>query len=105
MAARGSRVRSRRFAQSFQWVDPRLALQKVAAILRKGGRLALLANRIMPTAPTQQDLDEINADYLDVTATSIVNAEVEVVALIEECGFPSNDGAASNRCTTPPRTT
>ena len=58
------------FAQSFQWVDPRLALQKVAAILRKGGRLALLANRIMPTAPTQQDLDEINADYLDVTATS-----------------------------------
>ena len=93
------------FAQSFQWVDPRLALQKVAAILRKGGRLALLANRIMPTAPTQQDLDEINADYLDVTATSIVNAEVEVVALIEECGFPSNDGAASNRCTTPPRTT
>jgi len=80
-------------------------LQKVAAILRKGGRLALLANRIMSTAPTQQDLDEINADYLDVTATSIVNAEVEVVALIEECGFPSNDGAASNRCTTPPRTT
>jgi SAM-dependent methyltransferase len=93
------------FAQSFQWVDPRLALQKVAAILRKGGRLALLANRIIPTAPTQHDLDEINADYLDVTATSIVNAEVEVVALIEECGFPSNDGAASNRCTTPPRTT
>jgi len=65
----------------------------------------LLANRIMPTAPTQQDLDEINADYLDVTATSIVNAEVEVVALIEECGFPSNDGAASNRFTPPPRTT
>jgi SAM-dependent methyltransferase len=93
------------FAQSFQWIDPRLALQKVAAILRKGGRLALLANRIMPTAPTQQDLDEINADYLDVTATSIVNAEIEVVALIEECGFPSKDGAASNRCTTPPRTT
>jgi SAM-dependent methyltransferase len=25
------------FAQSFHWVDPRLALQKVAAILRKGG--------------------------------------------------------------------
>ena len=75
------------FAQSFHWVDPRLALQKVAAILRTGGRLALLANRIRPTAPTQQDLDEINADYLDVTATSIVNAEVEVVALVEECGF------------------
>jgi SAM-dependent methyltransferase len=75
------------FAQSFHWVDPRLALQKVAAILRPGGRLALLANRIVPTAPTQQDLDAINADYLDVTATSIVNTEDEVTVLIEECGF------------------
>ena len=75
------------FAQSFHWVDPRPALQKIAAILRPGGRLALLANRIVPTAPTQQDLDEINADYLDVTTTSIVNAEDEVTALVEECGF------------------
>jgi SAM-dependent methyltransferase len=75
------------FAQSFHWVDPRLALRKVAAILRPGGQLALLANRIVPTAPTQQELDEINADYLDVTARSIVNAEEEVTALVEECGF------------------
>jgi SAM-dependent methyltransferase len=75
------------FAQSFHWVDPRPALQKVAAILRPDGRLALLANRIVSTAPTQQDLDEINADYVDVTATSIVNAEAEVMVLIEECGF------------------
>ena len=75
------------FAQSFHWVDPRPALQKVSAILRPGGQLALLANRIVPTAPTQQDLDEIIADYLDVTARSIVNAEDEVTALIEECGF------------------
>jgi len=75
------------FAQSFHWVDPRPALQKVAAILRPGGRLALLANRIVPTAPTQQDLDEINADYVDVTATPDVNAENEVTVLIEECGF------------------
>lgn len=75
------------FAQSFHWVDPRPALQKVAAILRPDGRLALLANRIVSTAPTQQDLDEINADYVDVTATSIVNAEAEVTVLIEECGF------------------
>jgi SAM-dependent methyltransferase len=75
------------FAQSFHWVDPRPALQKVAAILRPGGQLALLANRIVPTTPTQQDLDEIIADYLDVTARSIVNAEDEVTALIEACGF------------------
>jgi SAM-dependent methyltransferase len=75
------------FAQSFHWVDPMPALKKVAAILRPGGRLALLANRIVPTAPTQQELDEINADYLDVTARSIVNAEEEVAVLVEEYGF------------------
>jgi SAM-dependent methyltransferase len=75
------------FAQSFHWVDPQPALRKVAAILRPGGRLALLANRVVPTAPTQQVLDEINADYLDVTARSIVNAEEEVAAMVEECGF------------------
>ena len=75
------------FAQSFHWVDPQPALRKVAAILRPGGQLALLANRIIPTAPTQQELDEINADYLDVTARSIVNAEEELAAMLEERGF------------------
>ena len=75
------------FAQSFHWVDSVPALEKVAAILRPGGRLALVANRILPTAPTQQELDEINADYLDVTARSIVNAEDEVAVMVEECGF------------------
>jgi SAM-dependent methyltransferase len=76
------------FAQSFHWVDPVPALEKVAAILRQTGRLALLANRIVPTAPAQQELDEINAHYhLDVTARSIVNAEEEVAAMVEECGF------------------
>ena len=93
------------FAQSFHWVDPVPALEKVAAILRPGGRLALLANRILPTAPTQQELDEINADYLDVTARLIVNAEDEVAVMVEECGFSVDDGAASNCCTTRPRTT
>jgi SAM-dependent methyltransferase len=75
------------FAQSFHWVDTHPALEKVAAILRPGGRLAILANRIIPTAPTQQELDEVNADYLDVTARPVVNREEEVVRLIEECGF------------------
>jgi hypothetical protein len=65
----------------------RLALRKVAAILRPGGRLVLLANRILPTSPTQQELDEINAYYFDVTARSIVNAEEEVAVLVERHGF------------------
>ena len=75
------------FAQSFHWVDTRAAPEKVAAILRPGGRLAILANRIHPTSPTQQELDEINADYLDVTARSTVNNEEAVIGLIEESGF------------------
>jgi SAM-dependent methyltransferase len=75
------------FAQSFHWVDPQLALRKVAAILRPGGRLVLLANRILPTAPTQQELDRINSDYLDVAARSIVNAEEDLAAMLEERGF------------------
>jgi SAM-dependent methyltransferase len=76
------------FAQSFHWVDPTPALEKVAAMLRPGGRLALLANRIVPTAPTQQELDEINADYLDVTSRPMVNAEEEEVAgMVGQCGF------------------
>jgi len=75
------------FAQSFHWVDTRPALGKVATILRPGGRLAILANRILPTSPTQQELDEINVDYLDVTASATVNNEEEVIELIEACAF------------------
>jgi SAM-dependent methyltransferase len=75
------------FAQSFHWVDTRPALQKVAGLLRPGGRLAILANRIHPISPTQQELDEINVDYLDVTARASVNNEEEVIGVIEECGF------------------
>jgi SAM-dependent methyltransferase len=66
------------FAQSFHWVRPLPSLEKVKTILRPGGRLALLANRIIPVAPTQQDLD--------TTATSIVNKE-QVAAVLEESGF------------------
>ena len=75
------------FAQSFHWVDPYVALPKVVAMLRPGGRLALLANRVLPTAPTQQELDEINADYLDLTKRSVLNADEEVATALEKHGF------------------
>ena len=75
------------FAQSFHWVDPDVALRKVATILRPGGRLALLANRVVPTAPTQQEFDEINADYLDLTARAVLNADEEVATMLEKRGF------------------
>jgi SAM-dependent methyltransferase len=75
------------FAQSFHWVDPNVALRKVAAMLHPAGRLAVLANRIIPTAPTQQELDEINADYLDLTTRPAVNAEAEFATMLERNGF------------------
>jgi SAM-dependent methyltransferase len=75
------------FAQSFHWVHPGLARDRIATLLRPGGRLAMLANRIIPTNPTQEYLDEINADYIDVTARSIVNAEGELTAMLEHHGF------------------
>jgi len=75
------------FALSFHWVDPDVALRKVATILRGGGRLALLANRVIPTAPTQQELDGINSDYLDLTARSVLNADEEVATTLEKHGF------------------
>jgi SAM-dependent methyltransferase len=81
------------FAQSFHWVEPRFAIEKVLTILRPAGRLAILANRIMPTAPTQQDLDVINADYLDVTVRPADDREAELTTMLEEFGF-----AVERRC-------
>ncbi|MGX9790030.1 class I SAM-dependent methyltransferase [Mycobacterium sp. MMS18-G62] len=74
------------FAQSFHWVEPRSAIEKVLTILRPCGRLAIIANRIIPTAPTQEELDEVNADYLDVSVRPDVR-EAELSALLSEFGF------------------
>ncbi|WP_006247017.1 class I SAM-dependent methyltransferase [Mycolicibacterium tusciae] len=78
------------FAQSFHWVEPRVALMKVSTILvRPNGHLALLSNRITPTSPTRRDLDEAYADYLDVTQRPAIDAvhDVELTAMVKECGF------------------
>jgi SAM-dependent methyltransferase len=77
------------FAQSFHWVQPRLALEKVATILRPGGCLALLSNRVTPISPTREDLDEAYAGYLDRTRRPAIDAahDGELTAMVEECGF------------------
>lgn len=56
------------FATSFHWVDPAVALPKVASILIDGGRLALLWNRLRPTHPSHEDLSKIYRDYLSADA-------------------------------------
>jgi ubiquinone/menaquinone biosynthesis C-methylase UbiE len=77
------------FAQSFHWVQPQAALNKVATILGPGGRLGLLWNRITPMAPTRQVLDEAYVGYLDASQLpAIVSADDDRVStIIDECGF------------------
>ncbi len=77
------------FAQSFHWVQPRLALNKVASILRPGGRLALLSNRITPVSPTQEELDEAYTGILDKSARTSIDAarNDELMAMIQSHGF------------------
>jgi len=77
------------FAQSFHWVQPHLALDKIASILRPGGRLALLSNRIAPVSPTRQELDEAYAGYLDASARPAIDAahDEELMATIQHRGY------------------
>jgi SAM-dependent methyltransferase len=77
------------FAQSFHWMQPERALAKVASILRPGGHMALLSNRIIPTAPSRQDFDETYAGLLDVSDRRVVDAvhDEGLTDMLEGCGF------------------
>lgn len=77
------------FAQSLHWVQPQLALDKVASILRPGGRLALLSNRVTPVAPTRQELDAAYAGYLDAEARPAIDAahDDDLMAMIRQHGY------------------
>jgi SAM-dependent methyltransferase len=75
------------FAQSFHWVQPQLALEKVANVLAPGGRLALVWNRITPTSPTNDALNEIYSDYLATGERPSIETENQTTAILEECGF------------------
>jgi SAM-dependent methyltransferase len=77
------------FAQSFHWVQPARALDKVASMLRPGGRLALLSNRITPVSPTRQQLDEAYSGYLDPAQRPPIDAAHDdaLMAIITEHGY------------------
>jgi ubiquinone/menaquinone biosynthesis C-methylase UbiE len=77
------------FAQSFHWVRPQPALNKVASILRPHGRLALLSNRITPLSPTRAQLDQAYAGYLDKSARPALDAahDDDLMTLIESYGY------------------
>lgn len=77
------------FGSSFHWVEPRQALRKVAAILRPGGVLVLMWNRISPVSPTQSALDAVYSEFLETTDLRAVdpNREAAVSTMIEQGGF------------------
>jgi SAM-dependent methyltransferase len=77
------------FAQSFHWVQPHPALDKVASILRPGGHLALLSNRVMPISPPRAELDEAYAGHLDTSARPAIDAahDDDLMAMIQARGY------------------
>ncbi|SHW97277.1 Uncharacterised protein [Mycobacteroides abscessus subsp. abscessus] len=75
------------FAQSFHWVEPITALQKVRTVLAPAGRLALVWNRIEPTVPTQHDLDTVYADFMDTARRPSIDTEDTVTPIVEKSGY------------------
>jgi SAM-dependent methyltransferase len=77
------------FAQSFHWVQPHSALDKVTSILRPGGRLVLLSNRLTPISPTRAQLDEAYVGLQDKSERLPVDAvhDDELMTTIESHGY------------------
>lgn len=77
------------FAQSFHWVEPRSALAKVARILRPGGQLALLSNRIVPVTPTREEMGQAYAGAIDASQQPPNNSmhHPAFESLVNDCGF------------------
>ena len=77
------------FGQSFHWVDPDVALPKLASLLNTDGRLALMWNRITPTEPKRRDVERISAEFGVSTpfANSANNAEAALRALLHSADF------------------
>lgn len=77
------------FGQSFHWVDPDVALPKLASLLNPGGQLALMWNRIRAEDSKQPGLERISAEYGITTpaSTSANNAETALQALLHRAEF------------------
>ncbi|MCW2653452.1 MAG: hypothetical protein QOE41_2467 [Mycobacterium sp.] len=75
------------FAQSFHWVDPAVALPKVHQVLRDGGELALLWNRLKPVKPSRDEFDVIYSDYMDADTRPMDGDPDDVVAILTAGGF------------------
>jgi len=77
------------FGQSFHWVDPAVALPKLASLLNPDGRLVLTWNRIKPAEPLRQGIESISAEFGAATpdANSANNAETALQTLLRTSDF------------------
>lgn len=77
------------FGQSFHWVDPAVALPKLASLLNPDGRLVLAWNRIRPAEPLRQEIESISAEFGSATpaANSANNAETALQTLLRSSDF------------------
>lgn len=75
------------FGASFHWVDPAVALPKLAGLLNDRGRVALLWNRLRPTRPSHEELSEIYRDYLGVDAYGRKHDPDAVLNTLRDAGF------------------
>jgi SAM-dependent methyltransferase len=75
------------FAASFHWVDPAVALPKVRTVLRAGGRLALLWNRLAPTNPTRADFAAIYGDYMEADVNHVRDDPTQLVDTLAAHGY------------------
>jgi ubiquinone/menaquinone biosynthesis C-methylase UbiE len=77
------------FGQSFHWVDPAVALPKLAPLLNPDGRLVLTWNRIRLDEPLRQEIESITAEFGVVTpaANSANNAEIALQTLLRTSDF------------------
>ncbi len=77
------------FGQSFHWVDPEVALPKLASLLKPGGRLVLMWNRITPSEAKRSRIEEISAEFGATTpaSTSANNAETALQTMLRNSDF------------------
>jgi SAM-dependent methyltransferase len=77
------------FAQSFHWVQPGPALDKIPSLLRPGGHLVLLSNRVTPVSPLRAQLEEAYHGYLGPSQRPPIDAahDPDLLAMIEAHGY------------------